>query len=155
MQRLVLGWVVHKEWEYLSLTSDWVWRYMKLVVELTICMMVMSICCVYIDLIPIIMDDSHLHLGVRSTLIRWHLQSITTEVKWLQVKGKFCRKTDVAGADLASDKAGSRALVDLVKYNFSGGCEIYFVPLVSSLQYSILETPFNCRNHLNIPRALG
>ena len=32
--------------------------------------------------------------------------------------------------DLASDKAGSLALVSLVRYNFSGGCEIYFVPLI-------------------------
>ena len=57
--------------------------------------------------------------------------------------------------DLASDKVGSRALVDLVRYNFSDGCEIYFVLLVSSLLYSILNTPFNCRNHLDIPRTLG
>ena len=45
-------------------------------------------------------------------------------------KGEIRRKTDVADVDLVSDKVGSRALVDLVRYDFSGGCEIYFVPLV-------------------------
>ena len=139
MQCLVLGWVVHKEWEDLSLTSDWVWIYMKLVVELTICMMVMSICCVYIDLIPIIMDDSHIHLGVRPTLIWWHLQSDTAEVNWLQEEGKFCRKADVADVDLASDKVDSRALVDLVRYNFSGRCEIYLMYQAFNILYSKLR----------------
>ena len=45
---------------------------MGLILELTICMMVMNICVccvVYIDLIPIIVNDSHMHLGIRSTLI--------------------------------------------------------------------------------------
>ena len=112
---------------------------MRLIVELTICVLVINICIccvVYVDLIPIIMDDSHLHLGVRSTLIRWHLQIITAEVHWLQVKRKFCGKTEVAGVDLASDKAGSRALVDLVRYNFSGGCEIYLMYQAFNILYS-------------------
>ena len=155
MQRLVLGWAVRKEREDLSLTSDWVWSYIELIVELTICILVIDICCVYIDLISTIMDDSHIHLGVRPTLIWWHLQNDTAEVNWLKARGKFCSKADVADVDLASDKVGSRALVDLVRYNFSDGCEIYFVLLVSSLLYSILHTPFNCRNYLDIPRTLG
>ena len=50
-------------------------------------------------------------------------------MNWLQGEGKFCRKADVAEVDLASDKVDSRALVDLVRYNFNDGCEIYFVPL--------------------------
>ena len=139
MQHLVLGWVFRKEFEDLSLTNDWVWSHTRLIVELTICMLVINICTccvVYIDLIPIIMDDSNLHLGVRSTLIRWHLQIITAEVNWLQVKWEFCRRTDVASADLASDKAGSRALVDLVRYNFSGGCEIYLMYQAFNILYS-------------------
>ena len=119
MQHLGLGWVTHKEWEDLLLTSDWVWRYMRLVVKLTICMMVMSICCIYIDLIPTIMDDSHIHLGVWPTLIWWHLQSDTAEVNWLKGEGKFCRKADIADVDLASDKVDSRALDDLVRYPIS------------------------------------
>ena len=154
MQRLVLVWAVRKEFEDLSLTSDWVWSYMRLILELTIRMLVMYICCVYIDLIPAIMDDSHIHLGVRPTLIWWHLQNDTAEVNWLKARGKFCRKADVADVDLASDKVGSRALVDPVRYNFSDGCGIYFVPFVSSLLYFILNTPFNCWNHLYIPRTL-
>ena len=45
---------------------------MGLIVILTICLVVMNICIccvVYIDLIPVIVDDSHLCLGVRPTLI--------------------------------------------------------------------------------------
>ena len=45
---------------------------MGVIVLLTICLMVMNICIccvVYIELTPTIMDDSHMHLSVRSTLI--------------------------------------------------------------------------------------
>ena len=42
---------------------------MRLIVELTICRLVVNIPCAYNGLIPIVMDDSHMRLGVRSTLI--------------------------------------------------------------------------------------
>ena len=57
-------------------------------------------------------------------------------MNWLQEEGKFCRKADVADVDLASDKVDSRALVDLVRYNFSGGCEIYLMYQAFNILYS-------------------